>query len=62
MPSHIPLETRLKLKKRVKELYNQGLGYRKIQHKIREEYSIKLNGFTNPSWSNINLDYNFLNY
>jgi len=50
MPSHIPIETRLKIVERVKKLYNQGLGYRRIQQKIKEEYGITLNRSTISYW------------
>jgi len=40
MPRRIPHDLRLELYKRVKELHNQGIGYRKIQKIIENEFGV----------------------
>jgi len=46
----IPHDLRLELRKRVLELHSSGLGYRRIQRVIKEEYDVDLSRSNISYW------------
>ncbi len=50
MTRHIPLDKRLLLIERARELHRQGLGYRRIQRILYEEYGVHIHRSTLSYW------------